>query len=327
MSSVSFQTIDESNSGQRLDNFLLKVLKGVPKTYIYRIIRKGEVRVNKKRAQASTRLNDGDIVRIPPVRVSQPKELDSRSVSRHSYLLNSILYEDDDVMVLNKPSGLAVHSGSGLQFGVIELLRELTNYKFLELVHRLDRATSGCLLLAKKRSVLTELSAAFASNNQKNNLLDKRYKALVMNGLNSPSQLVIASLSKRAMNAGEHKMIVVEDPQLEQSAGVQFAKTKFHTIETFNYQNQPLSLLEAKLFTGRTHQVRVHAAHIGCQLAGDEKYGDHQCNKRMQAAGLNRLFLHASQLRFPHPVKKENITVAAPLAKELEIVLKKIRQN
>ncbi|MGH1429251.1 MAG: RluA family pseudouridine synthase [Arenicella sp.] len=327
MSSVSFQTIDESNSGQRLDNFLLKVLKGVPKTYIYRIIRKGEVRVNKKRAQASTRLKDGDIVRIPPVRVSQPKELDDKSVARHSYLLDGILYEDNDVLVLNKPSGLAVHSGSGLQFGVIELLRELTNYKFLELVHRLDRATSGCLLLAKKRSVLTELSAAFANNNQKNNLLDKRYKALVMNGLESPSKMVIAPVSKRAMSAGEHKMVVVEEDQLEQSPGVQFAKTKFHTIETFQYKKQSMSLLEAKLFTGRTHQVRVHAAHVGCQLLGDEKYGDYQCNKLMQSAGLNRLFLHASQLRFPHPIKKENITVTAPLPKELDAVLKKIRQN
>ncbi len=182
MTSVNFQTIDDSHSGQRLDNYLLKVLKGVPKTYIYRIIRKGEVRINKKRAKANTRLNEGDIVRIPPVRIAQSKELDNKSVSKHQYLLDSVLYEDDHIFVLNKPSGLAVHSGSGLQYGLIELLRELTQYRFLELVHRLDRSTSGCLLFAKKRSALVELSAAFASHNEKNNLLDKRYKALVLNG-------------------------------------------------------------------------------------------------------------------------------------------------
>ena len=180
---VSFHDVNETNDGQRLDNFLLKILKGVPKTYIYRIIRKGEVRVNKKRAQASTRLQSGDVVRVPPVRVSQSKQMDKKSVDKHAYLLDRVLFEDDHVMVLDKPSGLAVHSGSGLQFGIIELLRELTAYRYLELVHRLDRSTSGCLLLAKKRSALTELNALFAANNQKNNLLDKRYLALVKNGL------------------------------------------------------------------------------------------------------------------------------------------------
>lgn len=323
MSLVTFQTIDDSHSGQRLDNFLLKVLKGVPKTYIYRIIRKGEVRVNKKRAKASTRLNDGDIVRIPPVRMSQAKELDNKSVSKHSYLLDSVLYEDEHIFVLNKPSGLAVHSGSGLNYGLIELLRELTQYKFLELVHRLDRSTSGCLLFAKKRSSLVELSAAFASNSEKNNLLDKRYKALVLNGLESPSQMVIAALSKRAMSAGEHKMVVLGEDQ----EGGQFAKTKFHNIENFTINEQPLSLIEAKLFTGRTHQVRVHADHIGCPLAGDDKYGNREFNKTMQSVGLRRLFLHASQLSFFHPDKKEKMTIAAPLPKELQNVLQKLRNT
>ena len=321
MTSVKFQTIDDSHSGQRLDNFLLKILKGVPKTYVYRIIRKGEVRVNKKRAQASTRLAIDDIVRIPPVRVAQEKHLDQKEVSKHQYLLKSVLYEDDHVMVINKPSGLAVHSGSGLQFGIIELLRNLTQYRFLELVHRLDRSTSGCLLLAKKRSALTKLSATFASNNEKNNLLDKRYKALVLNGLDSPSQTVIAPLSKRAMAAGDHKMIVLDSNQ----EGGQFAKTKFHTIEQFTKKSYEFSLLEAKLFTGRTHQVRVHAQHIGCPLAGDDKYGDRQFNQKMQTQGLHRLFLHASQLSFPHPSKDEKVTVTAPLAKELAAVLNKLR--
>lgn len=323
MTSVRFQTIDDSHSGQRLDNFLLKVLKGVPKTYIYRIIRKGEVRINKKRAKASTRLIIDDVVRIPPVRVAAEKQLDKKAVSKHQYLLDTVLYEDDHIMVINKPSGLAVHSGSGLQFGIIELLRDLTQYRFLELVHRLDRSTSGCLLLAKKRSALTKLSAVFASNSEKNNLLDKRYTALVLNGLKQPSQVVIAPLSKRAMAAGEHKMVVLTADQ----EGGQFAKTKFHTIEQFSINDYSFSLLEAKLFTGRTHQVRVHAQHIGCPLAGDEKYGDREFNKVMQKKNLHRLFLHASQLSFPHPETDEKMTVAAPLAKELKAVLQHLRKE
>ena len=323
MPSVRFQTIDDAHSGQRLDNFLLKVLKGVPKTYVYRIIRKGEVRINKKRAQASTRLAIDDVVRIPPVRVAQEKQLDSKTASKHQYLLSNVLYEDEHVMVINKPSGLAVHSGSGLQFGIIELLRELTQYRFLELVHRLDRSTSGCLLLAKKRSALTKLSALFANNSEKNNFLDKRYKALVINSLESHSQMVIAPLSKKALAKGEHKMVVVDSG--EESG--QFAKTKFHMIEQFSKENCEISLIEAKLFTGRTHQVRVHAQHIGCCLAGDEKYGDREFNRLMQSHDLHRLFLHASQLAFTHPDTDEKIIVTAPLAKELKTVLGNLRNE
>ena len=226
---------------------------------------------------------------------------------------------------INKPSGLAVHAGSGVQFGLIELLRELTGYPFLELVHRLDRATSGCLLLAKKRSALTILSKAFAANNEKNNLLDKRYKALVQSGLSSHSQTVIAPVSKRVMADGEHKMIVLD----ENDTNGLFAKTRFHTIESFTITNnddrQNLSLLEAKLFTGRTHQVRAHAAHIGCCLAGDDKYGRRHFNQLMQQYGLHRLFLHASQLSFPHPESEQKQTIQAPLAKELAGVLNKLR--
>jgi len=325
--SVKFQRIDEAHSGQRLDNFLLKALKGVPKTYVYRIIRKGEVRVNKKRAQAKTRLEHGDIVRIPPVRVSQAKSIDKRSIHKHQYLLKAILYEDDDVLVINKPSGLAVHAGSGVQFGIIELFREITDYSFLELVHRLDRSTSGCLLLAKKRSALTELSKVFAANNEKNGLLDKRYKALVHSGLSTRSQTVIAPVSKRVMPNGEHKMIVLDK---DDQSGL-FAKTRFHTIETFSVKNngetESISLLEAKLYTGRTHQVRVHAAHINNALAGDEKYGQRQFNHFMRNMGLKRLFLHASQLSFPHPRSGKKKMVEAPLARELSEVLKKLRNS
>jgi len=313
--SVSFHQVSPKDEGQRLDNYLLKTLKGVPKTYIYRVIRKGEVRVNKKRAKASTRLQLDDVVRIPPVRVAKAKTVDQKSVQSHAYLLDRILYQDDDVLVLDKPSGLAVHSGSGLQFGIIELLRELTDFSFLELVHRLDRSTSGCLLLAKKRSALKTLNEYFAANNQKNNLLDKRYQALVQGGLQEVSQMVIEPLLKRNVGSGEHKMTVDEQGQ--------FAKTRFHTIEKF----ANASLLEAKLFTGRTHQVRVHAKHIGCPLAGDQKYGDQEFNKAMQQQGLNRLFLHANQLSFPHPKADNKITVTAPLPAELQAVLKKVRAN
>lgn len=309
---VSFKTIDEANAGQRLDNFLLKILKGVPKTYVYRIIRKGEVRVNKKRAQASTRLEVDDLIRIPPVRISQSSSPDKSSVLKHSYLLDQVLYEDDAILVLNKPSGLAVHSGSGLQYGVIELYRQLSKYPYLELVHRLDRFTSGCLLMAKKRSALTALNTLFAANNQKNNLLDKRYLCLAKEGLAKHSEMVIQPLLKRSVGAGEHKMIVDQ-------AG-QFAKTRFHMVKQF----KQASLLEAKLFTGRTHQVRVHAKHLNCPLAGDEKYGDVEFNSVMREQGLNRLFLHASQLTFPHPLEQRKITISAKLPVDLQELLDKI---
>jgi len=261
---------------------------------------------NEEFQKVSFREVDDDIVRIPPVRVAQAKTVDSKSVSNHDYLLNRVIFEDDELLIINKPSGLAVHSGSGLQFGIIELLRELTNYKYLELVHRLDRATSGCLMLAKKRSALTTMNTMFAANNQKNNLLDKRYQALVMNGLKNPSEMVIEPLLKRSVGSGEHKMVVDEEGQ--------YSKTRFHTIKTF----PNASLLEAKLFTGRTHQVRVHARHLGCPLAGDDKYGETAFNKEMQKFGLNRLFLHASHLSFPHPSKQEKMTVKAPLQLTLE---------
>lgn len=313
--SVSFITIDADNAGQRVDNFLLSKLKGVPKTYIYRIVRKGEVRVNKKRVQASTRLNIGDIVRVPPVRLAEPKTVSAKATARHDYLLKKILYQDEHVLVLNKPSGLAVHSGSGLSYGIIELLRELTQLKFLELVHRLDRDTSGCLLLAKKRSALTELSAAFRTNSGKNHQLDKRYLALVQGHWDARQQSVKEPLSKRKLAAGEHRMVV--------DAQGQYSHTIFSTQQTFTQA----SLVEAKLLTGRTHQVRVHAQSQQHPLAGDDKYGNREFNAQMKKMGLSRLFLHASSLKFNHPATQERVTVTAPLADELVAVVDNLSKN
>lgn len=310
--SVTYVTINSDNAGQRVDNFLLSKLKGVPKTYVYRIIRKGEVRVNKKRCKVSTRLLDGDIVRIPPVRMAEPKQLSEKATSRHRYLLDRILYQDEHILVLNKPSGLAVHSGSGLSYGIIELLRELTQLRFLELVHRLDRDTSGCLLLAKKRSALTILSEAFRTNSGKNHQLDKRYLALAKGNWEAKQTSIKASLSKREMSAGEHRMVVADDGQYA------------HTIFSAKKMYADATLVEAKLLTGRTHQVRVHAQSQGHSLAGDDKYGDRSFNAKMKEIGLNRLFLQASSLKFNHPVSGDRFSVEAPLADELSAVLERL---
>lgn len=307
--SVTFLTINSDNAGQRIDNFLLSKLKGVPKTYVYRVIRKGEVRVNKKRCKASTRIQEGDIVRVPPIRVAESKQLSEKATSRHSYLLDKILYQDESIMVINKPSGLAVHSGSGLSYGIIELMRELTQLRFLELVHRLDRETSGCLLFAKKRSALTTLSEAFRTNSGKNNQLDKRYLALTKGCWDINQASVKEPLSKRKMSAGEHRVIVAADGQYA------------HTIFSMKQAFSKVTLVEAKLLTGRTHQVRVHAQSQGHSLAGDEKYGDRSFNAEMKKLGLNRLFLHASNLKFNHPVSGERVSVVAPLADELAAVV------
>lgn len=310
--SVTFVTINSDNVGQRVDNFLLSKLKGVPKTYVYRIIRKGEVRVNKKRCQVSTRLTEGDVVRIPPVRLAEPKSLSEKAVTRHRYLLEKILYQDEHVMVINKPAGLAVHSGSGLSYGIIELLRELTKLRFLELVHRLDRDTSGCLLLAKKRSALTILSEAFRTNSGKNHQLDKCYLALAKGSWNVQQASIKEPLSKRKMSVKEHRVIVDKEGQ--------YAHTIFSTKKLF----PKATLVEAKLLTGRTHQVRVHAQSQSHPLAGDDKYGDHKFNAMLKEVGLNRLFLHASSLKFNHPSSTERILVNAPLAEELSAVLNEL---
>lgn len=282
MSEVQYISIAEQDAGQRLDNFLFRILKGVPKSHIYRIIRGGEVRVNKKRAQVSTKLTMGDSIRIPPVRQS-PTTLPGKVPSRISQqLLASILYEDERFLVINKPSGLAVHGGSGISLGVIECLRAIRqDIHYLELVHRLDRDTSGCLMIAKKRSALRSLQALFASRE-----VIKTYWAVLEGTWKGPKfQTVQAPLQKNILKSGE-RMVVV-DP-----AG-KAAITDFNLLENYSQA----CWVEAFPHTGRTHQIRVHSAYLAHPIVGDEKYGQntqisvtHQLSKR--------LYLHAHSIQF-----------------------------
>jgi len=308
-SSAQFVTIEAGFEGQRLDNFLLNMLKGVPKSYVYRIVRKGEVRVNKGRIKVNYRLNVGDLVRIPPMRLPEKKEegyVDQHWLER---LESSIIHEDPRLIVLNKPSGIAVHGGSGLSFGVIEALRKLRpDERQLELVHRIDRETSGCLLITKKRSALRTLHELMRSNK-----IDKRYMALLIGNWRRDKVDVDVPLLKNSMQGGER--VVKVDPRGKD------AQTQFRVVERF----KSALLVEAKLLTGRTHQIRVHAAYLDTPILGDTKYGDEAGNKRYKQLGLRRLFLHAEHLRFRWPGERKDSVFKAPLDDELQAVLEKMR--
>jgi 23S rRNA pseudouridine955/2504/2580 synthase len=294
--SVSFLEIDENDASQRIDNFLFKHLKGVPKSHVYRILR-GEVRVNKKRVDQTYRLKIGDLLRIPPIRVAQKPETEFIPA-----LEFPILYEDDALLAVNKPSGVAVHGGSGVSFGVIEQMRRARpQAKFLELVHRLDRETSGVLLLAKKRSALTALHEIMREGNS-----DKRYLTLVLGQWKNARQHVKLPLHKFDTPQGEKRVMVREGGQ------------ESHTIFTLQKSWTEFSLLEAELKTGRTHQIRVHLSHLGFPIAGDDKYGDFARNKALMKQGLKRMFLHARSISFSHPLTGEPLVIEAPLPKELE---------
>ena len=311
-SQVSFVTIDETHAGQRVDNFLFTHLKGVPKTHIYRIIRKGEVRVNKGRVKQTTKLKKGDQVRIPPIRLAERSAADI-DASRYGFLKKATLFEDDALLIINKPSGMAVHAGSGIQVGLIEALRAVRHdLRYLELVHRLDRATSGCLVLAKKASVLKALHEDFKNNSLTTGRLDKRYYTLVRGRWRHGERDVVKPLNTEARQQGER--VVVVDPQGK------FARSIMRPVNVSDFA----SLLEVKLLTGRTHQVRVHAQSEGHPVAGDPKYGDPEFNKAMKTFGLNRLFLHAASLRFRHPVTEVDVQVKAPLSDDLDAVLTKL---
>lgn len=304
-----FVEVDEEHAGQRVDNFLITHLKGVPKTRIYRIIRKGEVRVNKGRVKQTTRLEQGDMIRIPPIRQSEDnnKNLDG---SRYAFLSNAILFEDDAVIVLNKPSGMAVHAGSGIKVGVIEAMRALrTDLKYIELAHRLDRETSGCLVIAKKSSALKALNDDFKNNSIKNARLDKRYLTLVKGRWKHGQRKVIKALNTDSRRHGERFVVV--------DANGKYASS----IMTPKSVSDIASLIEVKLLTGRTHQVRVHAESEGHPVAGDQRYGESDFNKAMKKLGLSRLFLHAAQLQFIHPVTGKPKRVIAPLPEDLTAVL------
>ncbi|ADE13694.1 pseudouridine synthase, RluA family [Nitrosococcus halophilus Nc 4] len=303
---VRLVEIQLEQAGQRIDNFLLSQLKGVPKSRIYRCLRRGEVRVNKSRVASSYRLEQGDQVRIPPLRVSHPSVKEPVAPSLLHLIESSLLYEDKHLLILNKPAGIAVHSGSSISYGVIETLRHLRpEAPFLELVHRLDRETSGCLMVAKTRSTLLALQSM-----QREQLIHKRYLALVKGRWPRNIGQVNLPLLKNILQSGERVVKV--------SATGKPAASHFHPKQLY----KEATLMEITLETGRTHQIRVHAAHLGHPLGGDEKYGDPAFNKRLRNLGLRRLFLHADQLSFTPPEGKKLLKITAPLPEELSAVLK-----
>jgi 23S rRNA pseudouridine955/2504/2580 synthase len=305
---VRYVTVDPGRDGQRLDNFLIGELKGAPRSLVYRLLRTGKVRVNKGRAKAGYRVRSGDQVRLPPLRL--PERPTGAAMPEHvlAQLEAAILYEDSRLLVINKPAGMAVHGGSGLSYGVIEALRILRpKVAELELVHRLDRDTSGCLLLAKRRSMLRWLHGLIRSDG-----VEKRYLALLAGRWERQRQRAAVPLRKNTLKSGER--VVRIDPRGKPSL------TLFHRLRQFTQA----TLVEARLHTGRTHQIRVHAAHLGTPVLGDEKYGDRAANAALRALGLKRLFLHASDLTFLLPEGGAAFKVQAPLDPELKAVLEKL---
>ncbi len=305
--SVTFVKVDESSEGQRIDNFLARHLKGVPKSHLYRILRTGEVRVNKGRVDAAHKLALGEEVRIPPLRVA---EIATRPVlPRHGLrLLDRVLYRDDAILIVNKPAGMAVHGGSGISLGVIEQLRlELPESRFLELAHRLDRDTSGALILACKRSALVRLHDIFRENR-----VNKRYLTLTYGRWKNPVQHVTLALHKYLNGEGERRVMVSVDGKS--------AHTVFRLLRAW----PDYSLLEAELKTGRTHQIRVHLAHSGFPIAGDDKYGDFARNREAARQGLKRMFLHAWRVEFAHPLTQRPIVVEVPLPDELQNFIERL---
>jgi len=306
--SVQFIEITASNAGQRLDNFLISLEKSVPKSRIYRALRKGEVRVNKGRKKQTYKLQLGDSVRVPPLHVTKKTIQNTVSDFLRQQLDDAVLLEDDDLLILNKPSGIAVHAGSGIQQGIIEALRiTRAELPFLELVHRLDRDTSGCLLLAKSRPALLNLQQQMIEHN-----INKRYLTLLKGGWGENEKRIIAPLQKNTVSSGE-RMVRVDDEG-------KYAETLFIPLQQFpNAQ-----LTEVVLFTGRTHQIRVHSKHIGHPLAGDDKYGHREFNKQMKKAGLKRLFLHAWKLGIAHPTTQQPLLIEAPIPQQLQTFIDKM---
>ena len=307
--------VDEGSEGQRLDNFLLRVLKGVPKTHVYRVIRSGEVRVNKGRASADTRLALGDEVRVPPVRVAESLAPSASAAPPREF---AVLFEDEHLLAIAKPSGVAVHGGSGVAFGVIEQLRRARpEAKFLELVHRLDKETSGVLLLAKKRSALLVVQDQFR-NRTGDKSIDKRYAALVIGAWPANKKVIDVALHKTLDAQGERHVRPVAADHADGRRSITLVKVA-KSFASF-------SLLDVTLKTGRTHQIRVHLANEGHAIVGDPKYGDFALNRQM-ARGEHRfarMFLHARQLVFEHPASGERITLTAPLPADCETLLKQL---
>lgn len=299
--------IEHDHAGQRIDNFLLRCLKGVPRGYVYRILRSGEVRVNKGRVKPAYRLAADDRIRIPPVRTSDRMPV-AAPAALCERLETSILLEDEDLIALDKPSGLAVHGGSGVDYGVIEILRQARPHApLLELVHRLDRGTSGCLLLAKSRSMLNALHRLLHDGG-----IDKHYLALVQGRWAGGAHKVTAALERlpghSRVTTGTHGKL---------------AASLFTPAARFGNS----SLMDVSALSGRTHQIRVHAAHVGHPIAGDDRYGDHEFNREMRARGLRRLFLHASRLEFRIPESGRRYRIEAPLEPRLQQVLENLEAS
>ena len=309
---VKMVKVPEDRSGQRLDNFLLGQLKGAPRSLIYKIIRGGQVRINGKRAKPDSRIEGGDEVRIPPVKIDQADPNRQPPQGMLDRLAASIVFEDKALLVVNKPSGIATHGGSGISFGVIEGLRALRPNEALELVHRLDRDTSGVLVLAKKRSALLQLQALMREQDEDEGP-EKQYLALLVGRMPSGTMTVKAPLQKSVLQGGE-RMVRVDQ------AG-KASVSHFTVLE----RRGGYSLCKVRIETGRTHQIRVHAAHIGHPVAGDEKYGDKEANKKLASQfGLKRLFLHAASMQFALNDGQSPYALSAPLAPELNEVLNRL---
>ena len=308
--------VDEAGEGQRLDNFLLRILKGVPKTHVYRVIRSGEVRINKGRAAADTRLAIGDDVRLPPLRLPAPGPAAAMPAPAREF---PVLFEDDHLLAIDKPAGVAVHGGSGVSFGVIEQLRQSRpDARFLELVHRIDRETSGILLLAKKRSALTALQAQFRARDT-----GKTYAALVQGAWPARLKVIDQALHKTLDARGERHVLAVPADHPDGQRAISLVKV------ATPYEGY--TLLDVTIKTGRTHQIRVHLAQAGHAIVGDPKYGDFALNKQLARAdpsrggmAFDRMFLHARQLAFDHPASGERITLQAPLPAECATLLARL---
>ncbi len=304
--SVTWLEVGDEADGQRIDNFLLKIAKGVPKSHVYRILRSGEVRVNKGRVSAEYRLRAGDSLRIPPIRIAE-KPVQAAVPARDF----DVAYEDEALIVVDKPAGTAVHGGSGVSFGVIEQLRRARPLaKFLELAHRLDRETSGLLVVAKKRMALTKLHDMFRDGG-----INKRYLALIKGAWRNELQHVRLPLHKYLTSDGERRVSVAADGKAA------------HSIVRLVARWENFSLVEVELRTGRTHQIRVHLAHLGFPIAGDDKYGDFALNKALQKAGLGRMFLHAAKLALRHPLSGVPIELNSPLPTELKAFIGQLERN
>ncbi len=326
--SVTKRVVAVESAGQRIDNYLLRLLKGVPKSHVYRILRSGEVRVNSRRCAPTYRIEAGDEIRLPPLRLAEraapEPEMEAAMATAAAGVVLPVLYEDEALIALDKPAGIAVHGGSGISFGVIEALRrQRPEARFLELAHRLDRETSGILLIGKKRSALNRLHELFRHGGQGTEKLDKRYLVLVRGRwMESLRHARFPLLKYLAENDGEGERRVRVS---EEGDGGKYA----HTVFRLRARWQRFSLLEAQLKTGRTHQIRVHLAHLGYPVAGDDKYGDFTLNKALRKEGLKRMFLHAAWLSLPYPgnrdssegVREEPLLLEAPLPPELDAFL------